>query len=105
MSTLLLIPQLSFSGMLFPLNGIVDKISNFILCRWSVEALGTVNDLNSLISSVQEVFPGYVREAESYYSFTVNHLLYDCSIIIFMTVVFIFISFVMLKRQLESGRY
>lgn len=104
MPTLLLVPQLLFSGMLFPLNGVVDKISNFILCRWSVEALGTVNDLNSLISSIQEVFPGYVREVESYYSFNINHLLYDGLIIIFMTVIFIFVSFVILKRQLESGR-
>ena len=69
-----------------------------------MEALGTVNDLNSLISSIQEVFPGYVREVESYYSFNINHLLYDGLIIIFMTVIFIFVSFVILKRQLESGR-
>ena len=31
MPTLLLVPQLLFSGMLFPLNGIVNKVSNFIL--------------------------------------------------------------------------
>ena len=105
MPTLLLVPQLLFSGILFPLNGVIGKISNFILCRWSVEALGTINDLNSLISSIQEVFPGYIREVESYYSFTINHLVYDGTIIIIMTVAFIIISFVILKRQLESGRY
>lgn len=105
MPTLLLVPQLLFSGILFPLDGVIGKISNFILCRWSTEALGTINDLNSLISSIQEVFPGYIREVESYYSFTINHLLYDGTIIIIMTFTFIIISFIILKRQLESGRY
>lgn len=104
MPTLLLIPQLLFSGMLFPLNGIVDKISNFILCRWSMEALGTINDLNSLISAVQEAIPGYIREVENYYTFTANHLAYDLSIIILMTIILIGASYYILKHQLESGR-
>ena len=104
MPTLLLVPQLLFSGMLFPLNGIVDKVSNFILCRWSVEALGTVNDLNSLVSAVQEAIPGYVREIENYYTFTINHLTYDLSIIVLMTVILVGLSYYLLKRQLESGR-
>lgn len=101
---LLLVPQLLFSGMLFPLNGLVDAISNFILCRWSVEALGTVNDLNSLVGAIQEVIPGYVREAESYYEFTISHLNYDLTIIGIMTLLFIFASYYALKFQLEKGK-
>ena len=104
MPTLLLVPQLLFSGMLFPLNGIVDKISNFILCRWSVEALGTINDLNSLIGVIQEAIPGYERAAESYYEFTINHLNIDISIIAIMTIVFIGISYFALKIQMEKGK-
>lgn len=102
--TLLLIPQLLFSGMMFPLNGMVDKISNFILCRWAVEALGTINDLNSLVSSVQEAIPGYVREIENYYTFTLEHLTYDLSIIMVMTIIFIVASYYFLKRQLGGGK-
>ena len=34
---LVLVPHLLFSGMLFELKGISDFISNFILCRWTVE--------------------------------------------------------------------
>lgn len=104
MPTLLLVPQLLFSGMLFPLNGIVDKVSNFILCRWSVEALGSINDLNSLVSAVQEAIPGYVREIENYYTFTIEHLTYDLSIIALMTVILICVSYFLLKRQLEGGK-
>ncbi len=104
MPTLLLVPQLLFSGMLFPLNGIVDKISNFILCRWSVESLGTINDLNSLVSEIQKVIPGYVREAESYYEFTLEHLNFALTIVGIMTLIFIVISYVALRIQLEKGK-
>lgn len=101
---LLLVPQLLFSGILFPLEGVVDKVSNFILGRWSVEALGTVNDLNSLVSTIQEAIPGFVREAESYYTFTVSHLSFDLSIIAIMAVIFVMLSYFVLKIKLESGR-
>ena len=104
MPALLLVPQMLFSGMLFPLNGIVDKISNFVLCRWSVEALGTINDLNSLVSVVQEVIPGYVREIENFYTFTINHLTYDLSIVILMTIILLCLSYYLLKHQLERGK-
>lgn len=104
MPALLLVPQLLFSGMLFPLNGLVDKISNFILCRWSVEALGTINDLNSLVGAIQEVIPGYVRETETYYEFTIQHLNLDLTIIGIMTLIFIFGSYFILKIQMEKGK-
>lgn len=104
MPAILLVPQLLFSGMLFPLTGIVDKVSNFILSRWSVEALGTINDLNSLVGVIQEVIPGYVREAESYYLFTPDHLYQDLMIIGVMSLIFIVISYFILKIQMEKGK-
>ena len=104
MPVILLIPQLIFAGILFPLEGIVKTISNFMISRWSVEALGTVNDLNSLVSLVQEAIPGYVREIENYYTFTVEHLTYDLAIIGLMTVIFFGTSYYLLKHQLEGGK-
>lgn len=103
MPALLLIPQMLFSGILFPLDGIVEKVSNFILCRWSVEALGTINDLNSLVSAIQEIIPGYVRDAENYFTFTLSHLSYDLIIIGVMTLLLVFASYFVLKKILESG--
>lgn len=100
---LLLVPQMLFSGILFPLSGKVNTLSNFILCRWSVESLGTINDLNSLISSIQEIIPGYIRKAESYYTFTAAHLSYDLAIIGLMTFILIIASYITLKKILESG--
>ena len=47
-SPFLLIIQLLFSGILFPLKGASEIISYFTVSRWSVEALGNVVDLNGL---------------------------------------------------------
>lgn len=44
----ILIIQLLFSGILFSLNGATEKISYFTISRWSMEALGSTNDLNGL---------------------------------------------------------
>lgn len=104
MPAILLVPQLLFSGMLFPLTGIVDKVSNFILSRWSVEALGTINDLNSLVSVIQEAIPGYIRESEVYYLFTPEHLYKDLLIIGLMSIIFIVVSYFILKMQMEKGK-
>ena len=101
---ILLVPQLLFSGMLFPLEGAVDVISNFILCRWSVEALGTTNDLNSLVSAIQEIIPGYVRDAESYYTFTAAHFRMDLLIILLMMIILMGAGYIILKKQLGSGK-
>lgn len=101
---LLLVPQLLFSGMLFPLEGVVDKISYFILCRWSVEGFGTINNLNDLTDSIQEIVPTYIREAESFYTFTKTHLFQDIAIIIFMMIILLILCFGILKHQLERSR-
>ena len=93
---LLLVPQLLFSGMLVPLEGVVDKISYFILCRWSIEGFGT--------NSIQEIVPTYIREAESFYTFTETHLFQDIAIIIFMMIILLILCFGILKHQLERSR-
>lgn len=45
---LVLMVQLLFSGILFALNDATDKISYLTFSRFSIEALGSTNDLNSL---------------------------------------------------------
>lgn len=100
---ILLVPQLLFSKLLFPLEGKIEFISNFILCRWTVETLGTSNDLNSLITSVQDVLPGYTREIEDAYLFTNQHFYDNLIVIILMTVILIIICYLILKKRLESS--
>ena len=101
---LLLVPQLLFSGIMFPLEGAVNKASYVILCRWSVEALGTTNNLNSLTDVIQEIIPTYVREEESFYTFTAEHFTIDISIIILMMIVLVIACFFILRHQLERSR-
>ena len=43
-----LIIQLLFSGILFSLDGVTEKISYVTFSRWSMEALGSTNNLNEL---------------------------------------------------------
>lgn len=43
-----LIFQLLFSGILFSLDGVTEKVSYLTFSRWSMEALGSTNDLNAL---------------------------------------------------------
>lgn len=101
---LLLVPQLLFSGMLFPLEDIGENISYFILCRFTVEGFGTINNLNNLTDSIQKIIPTYIREAESFYTFTVEHFFQDVAIIILMMVVLTFVCFFILKYQLERSK-
>ncbi len=48
MAPILIMPQILFSGIAFELNGITEKVSYGINCRWAIEALGTTSDLNDL---------------------------------------------------------
>ena len=100
----LAIPQMLFAGVIYPLDGAVEIISNFMISRWSIEAFGTTNDLNNLVSSVQEAIPGYVREIENYYTFTLKHWTNDLVIIGVMIIVCLAISYFLLSKQLRSAK-
>ena len=98
---ILLVPQMLFSGMLFELDGITEFLSYFMLCRWSLELLGTTNDMNNMVSLIQDVVPGYKREAELFFEFTSKHFYEDIIIICVMALVLIGICYFILKKQLE----
>lgn len=54
---ILLMPQLLFSGVIFKLEGFIDKASYFIICRFSIEAYGTTANINSLESLLFQTNP------------------------------------------------
>ena len=99
---ILLVPQMLFCGMLFELKGIISIISNFILCRWTLELLGTTNDMNSLIVGIQDIIPGYQRESETFFEFTKIHFCKGSLVIVFMSIIMILICYLILKKQLED---
>lgn len=100
---LLLVPQLLFSGMLFKLEGITESLSNIILCRWSVEGLGTSVNLNELTHLVQELNPLAEIEPESYFEFTSEHMIEVIITISIMTSILIIASYIALRKNVNKN--
>ena len=57
LSPYILIVQLLFSGVLFPMEGAASTVSALMLSRWGMEALGSSCDLNELPLRLQEEMP------------------------------------------------
>ncbi len=68
MAPILIMPQILFSGIAFELNGVTEKISYAINCRWAIEALGTsagLNDLDLAIYGEEITVPEEKRTLEN----------------------------------------
>ena len=100
---LILVPQLLFSGMLFKLDGVSDFISNFVLCRWSVEGLGTSANLNDLTHLVQTINPLVEVEAEDYFTFTQEHFIHVILVILLITFVLMLLSYITLRKNVDKN--
>ena len=100
---LILVPQLLFSGMLFKLEGIADFVSNFVLCRWSVEGLGTSANLNDLTHMVQTINPLIEVEAEDYFTFTTEHMIHVILILLLMILVQMLASYIALRKNVNKS--
>ena len=91
-----LIAQLLFSGILFELKGTAKIFSWLTTSRWSVEALGSIADMNKLDLKMKEQFPTLLTVEKAIYGHTAGHLLYDWMILAIMTGVCIVISGILL---------
>lgn len=100
---LILVPQLLCSGMLFKLEGIADFVSNFVLCRWTVEALGTSVNLNDLTHIAQTINPLIEIEPEDYFTFTTEHMIQVIGVILLMTAVLMLISYFVLRKNINKN--
>ena len=100
---LILVPQLLFSGMLFKLKDFAEFLSNFILCRWTVEGLGTSVNLNDLTHLVQTINPMIEVEAEDYFLFTSEHMIHVLLVILFMTFVLLLASYFVLRKNVDKN--
>lgn len=71
----LLIPQLLFSGLIFPLEeGATEMLSYVAICRWGMEGYGTTANLNDLPQRLQQLGLPIERTAEDFFEFTAGHL-------------------------------
>ena len=99
-----LIVQLLFSGILFALEGVGEKISYCTVSRWSVEAMGSVANLNDLELKLQADYPMLEHEAEAFFEATKSHLLETWGILLAMVVLFTVVSIVALRRIAKDTR-
>ena len=100
----LLIIQLLFSGILFKLEGFGEYISYATASRWTVEALGSISDLNGLPLKMQADYPMIEHEAESFFEATKEHVVTCWGILAGMTVLFLIISMVSLRQLQRDSR-
>ena len=74
-------------------------ISWFAICRWSMEGYGTTANLNSLPLRLQQEGIMIPHDAESFFEFTVPHILMDWGILVVFTIVFVVLAKVILTRS------
>ena len=99
-----LIIQLLFSGILFTLEGAGAVISYVTVSRWSVEGLGSIAKLNRLDLKLQADYPMLEHEAESFFKATGAHVTQCWGILIFMTLLFLVVSMISLRRIAKDTR-
>ena len=66
---LIMIPQIIFSGVLFDLSGIAEKISWLTISRWSIGAYASLVDVNAMVPALQRM-PGGGPVIEQVFSVT-----------------------------------
>lgn len=100
----ILIVQLIFSGILFELDGLAEKVSYFMISKWGMEALGSISELNDLPLKVQLTVPTVPHEAESIFEHSKDHLLTVWGILLAFSIVFVVLGNLMLHRVSKDTR-
>lgn len=100
----ILIVQLLFSGILFKLEGLGKWISYLTISRWSVEALGSIVNLNALELRMQADFPMLEHVEESFFEYGTAHLCRTWGILAAMTIIFSVISVLLLRNVAKDSR-
>lgn len=100
----ILIVQLIFSGVLFGLEGMTEKISYFMLSRWGMEAIGSSCALNDLPLKIQLSMPTAVHKAEDMFEGTREHLFESWEIMAAFTLLYLIIGTVALRSVKKDSR-
>lgn len=95
----ILIIQLLFSGILFELSDVTEKLSYLTISKWSVAALGISSDLNSLPSA-----GGIARSFEDIFEYSSGNLINTWIIMFIVTIVYAIISIVLLRNVSKDSR-
>ena len=95
---ILLLPQILFSGLIFPLEGAAEPVSWITICRWSMESYGTTANLNEL--PLQILDGGIIVSADykDFFEFSSSHLALDWIILIVFSIAFLAFARIALSR-------
>lgn len=104
LSPYILIVQLLFSGVLFPIEGAANTVSALMLSRWGMECLGSSCELNDLPLRIQEEFPMIPHEAEDAFLQEASHVLEVWGILLLFILVPLVIGNILLYRVKHDGR-
>lgn len=100
----LLIVQILFSGILFELSSVTEVLSYFTVSKWSVAALGTTSNLNSLYANEKLAKAGQLSDAEEIFDFTISHLLSMWGVLLVFVIVCMIGCMVLLKNVSKDSR-
>lgn len=102
---LLLIPQILFSGILFALEGVTEKISYFIVSRWAMEGFGSTANINGMkmVLEVAGITEEYDVVASDFFTVSQGHMLKVWGIMLAFTVAFGLLSFLVLRRLKKNS--
>lgn len=100
----ILIVQLIFSGILFVMEGLADKLSYVMISRWGMEALGSIARLNDLQLKIQMEVPSVPHDFESRFDATPEHLLQVWTILVIFSLIFVIAGNLLLHRVSKDTR-
>lgn len=104
MAPYILIVQLIFSGVLFPMEGAGKTLSYGMLSRWGMEGLGSISDLNELPLQIQATVPTVPHEADAMFSHSDWHLLGVWLILLGFSALFLVAGNLFLHRIAKDSR-
>lgn len=101
---LIMIPQIIFSGVLFDLSGIAEKLSWLTISRWSIGAYASLVDVNAMVPDPQRLPGGgpvleQVFSKTSTYDATWENLLLNWGILAVHIVVYVIATMLLQKRK------
>lgn len=100
----ILIVQLIFSGVLFEMKGVADKISYVMLSRWGMESLGSISGLNDMPLEIQLTMPQVPHEFEAMFETTKGHLLQVWAVLLGFSMLFVILGNIFLHTVAKDTR-
>lgn len=99
---ILLMPQILFAGVIFKLEKVTEVISWLAACRFSMECLGSVADLNSLerklIQDKPELAQMMEKTVDDLYEYAPEHVWKSWGILLLFVIGFSLLAWIMLSR-------